>query len=84
MFRGLIESYIDKITIEDVISFAKEDNVIVTEEEATLFLKTVKENKDDIFAGNGQKHIDSLKDKLSPTAFEELNYLWNKYKKFIG
>ena len=84
MFRGLIESYIDKITNEDVINFAKNDNVVVTNEEASLFIKTIKENKDDIFMGNGQKYIDSLKDKISPTAFEELNYLWNKYKKFIG
>ena len=84
MFRALVENYIDKLTNEDVISFAKNDNVIVTEEEASLFVKTVKENKDDIFKGNGEKYIDDLKDKLSPEAFAELNMLFNKYKKFIG
>ena len=84
MFRALVENYIENLTSEDVINFASNDNVTVTEEEANLFIKTVKENKDDIFAGNGQKHLDSLKGKVSNEAFEELNYLWNKYKKFIG
>ena len=84
MFRSLIESYIDDITEEDIISFAENDDVIVTKEEASIFIKTIKNNKDDIFAGNGQKYIDDLKDKLSPEAFDELNYLWGKYKKFIG
>lgn len=84
MFRGLIENYIENLTSDDVINFAKNDNVTVTNEEADLFIKTVKENKDDIFAGNGQKHIDNLKGKISNEAFEELNILWNKYKKFIG
>ncbi len=84
MFRSLIESYIDDITEEDIISFAENDDVIVTKEEASLFIKTVKENKEDILNGNGQKYIDDLKDKLSPEAFDELNYLWGKYKKFIG
>ncbi len=84
MFKGLVESYINDLKEEDVINFADNDDVYITKEEASIFIKTVKENKEDILNGNGQKYIDDLKDKLSPEAFDELNYLWGKYKKFIG
>ncbi len=84
MFKGLVESYINDLKEEDVINFADNDDVYITKEEASIFIKTVKENKEDILNGNGQKYIDDLKDKLSIEAYDELNHLWNKYKKFIG
>ncbi len=81
MYEYLIGQYIKNLTIEDIILFAKEKNVTVSKEDATLLLKTAKEHWITFYKGDPSKIIAELKKRLDPTTFELGIELWMEYKK---
>ena len=83
MFKSIIKKYVENLTSNDVIDYASKENVTVTQDEANLFVDTVKENVDDILSGKGMYYIESLKDKVSEEAYSKMLELFDKYKKFI-
>ena len=84
MTRNIIKSYAEKLEVKDVIKFGLKEGISVSEEEASTFLETVKDNIDYILDGNGLELIESKKEEFSLETYEKILELFNKYKKFIG
>lgn len=83
MNKNLIKVYVMKLDREKVMNFAKNEGIDITNEEADLFVSTVKENCDEILDGHGMEVIESKKDLLRPYTYDKLVDLFNEYKKFI-
>ncbi len=84
MNKNIIKNYAEKLEVKDVIKFGLKEGISVSEEEANLFLETVKDNIDYILDGNGLELIESKKEEFSLETYEKILELFNKYKKFIG
>ena len=75
--------YAMKLDVEKVKNFARNEGIEMSDEEANLFVTTIKENCDDILDGYGLEIIESKKNMMSPSTYDKLLELFNEYKKFI-
>lgn len=75
--------YAMKLDVEKVKNFARNEGIEISDEEAILFVTTIKENCDDILDGYGLEIIESKKNMMSPSTYDKLLELFNEYKKFI-
>lgn len=75
--------YAMKLDVEKVKNFARNEGIEISDEEANLFVTTIKENCDDILDGYGLEIIESKKNMMSPSTYDKLLELFNEYKKFI-
>ena len=76
----------DKVFLElkkKINGIVNKRRVVLTLEEANLFIETVKENIDYILDGHGLEVIESKRNKLSERTYDKLLELFNEYKKFI-
>lgn len=83
MNKNLIKMYAMKLDVEKVKNFARNEGIEISDEEANLFVTTIKENCDDILDGYGLEIIESKKNMMSPSTYDKLLELFNEYKKFI-
>ena len=83
MNNSLIKMYAMKLDVEKVKNFARNEGIEISDEEANLFVTTIKENCDDILDGYGLEIIESKKNMMSPSTYDKLLELFNEYKKFI-
>ncbi len=83
MNKSLIKMYAMKLDVEKVKNFARNEGIEISDEEANLFVTTIKENCDDILDGYGLEIIESKKNMMSPSTYDKLLELFNEYKKFI-
>ena len=83
MNKSLIKIYAMKLDVEKVKNFARNEGIEISDEEANLFVTTIKENCDDILDGYGLEIIESKKNMMSPSTYNKLLELFNEYKKFI-
>jgi len=82
----LIKEYIDKITINDVISFGNKNGISLNNEEALLVLKYIKNDWRTIIYGNPNSILSDLKTHLGNKyiKIEQLyTYFKNKYKDLL-
>lgn len=84
MGKNIIKAYAMKLEVNDVINFGQKEGVNVTENEANVFLITVKENIDYILDGHALELLESKRDEFTNEVYEKLVELFDKYKKFIG
>lgn len=84
MNKNIIKNYVEKLEVKDVIKFGIKEGISVSDEEANIFLETVKDNIDYILDGNGLELIENKKEEFSLETYEKILELFNKYKKFIG
>ena len=73
--------YAMKLDVEKVKNFARNEGIEISDEEANLFVTTIKENCDDILDGYGLEIIESKKNMMSPSTYDKLLELFNEYKK---
>ena len=83
MNKSLIKMYAMKLDVEKVKNFARNEGIELSDEEANLFVTTIKENCDDILDGYGLEIIESKKNMMSSSTYDKLLELFNEYKKFI-
>ena len=83
MNKSLIKMYAMKLDVEKVKNFARNEGIEISDEEANLFVTTIKENCDDILDGYGLEIIEFKKNMMSPSTYDKLLELFNEYKKFI-
>jgi len=83
MNKSLIKAYAMSLTSDKVKEFALKEGIVISDDEANLFLETVREKVDYILDGHGLEVIESKKDYISSESYEKLLELFNKYKKFI-
>ena len=84
---SLIERYMNKITKEDVNSFALKKNIFLSEDELTFTYDFIKKNWDKILSNPNILNLNRYKDKYSEENFIKINELfkeyYSKYRMFI-
>lgn len=83
MNKNLIKSYVLRLDPNKVKEFALKEGVSISDYEANLFVSTAINNVDYVLDGHGLEVLESIKEKLSPEAYNKLLELFNTYKKFI-
>ena len=81
MFKNVIKRYINIITINDVIMFGKQENIDVSNEEATIVLNHLKTNWENIIYGDEMKVKDFLISNFDKEKSEKVFKLFLAYKK---
>ena len=71
MQEYLIGEYIKKMTVKDIIQYAKKNNVLIDECDATILLIYAKKYYKEFISGNPTEIIRELKNKLSVNTFKE-------------
>ena len=84
---SLIERYMNKITKEDVNSFALKKNIFLSEDELTFTYDFIKKNWDKILSNPNVLNLNRYKDKYSEENFIKISGLfkeyYSKYRMFI-
>ncbi len=84
---SLIERYMNRITKEDVNSFALKKNISLSEDELTFTYDFIKKNWDKILSNPNILNLNRYKDKYSEENFIKINELfkeyYSKYRMFI-
>ena len=84
---SLIERYMNKITKEDVNSFALKKNIFLSEDELTFTYDFIKKNWDKILSNPNVLNLNRYKDKYSEENFIKISELfkeyYSKYRMFI-
>jgi len=83
MNKSIIKAYAMTLTPNKVKDFALKEGINISDEEASLFISTIKENADYILEGHGMEVIESKKNMISETSYNKLIELYDKYKKFV-
>ena len=81
---NLIKRYMDKLTKEEVQSFAMKNNIILTEEELNFTYTFVKKNWEMIIRNPNLLQFDRFKDKFSPENFAKIQRLFVMYYQKYG
>lgn len=83
MNKSLIKAYAMSLTEDKVKEFALKEGINISDEEAELFISTIRENADYILDGHAVEVIESKKEMISSDTYQKLLELYDKYKKFI-
>ena len=76
----LIKEYLKKLSINDILNYAKKNNIEVTQEEASIILLYAKENVDVLLNGDPTNIFKELKQKIKPNTYKEVYRLYIEYK----
>ena len=77
---NLIKEYIKKITVKDILEYAKKENIIINEKEALIILNYGKENIDTLLYGDPENLFKKLKKEIRPELYKEIYKLYIKAK----
>lgn len=80
MYLKLLESYINKLTKEDILKYSSMQNVSLTNEELDVIYFYIKKYGITIATNDPTDIFNSLKTKLSPNTYNKVIELYNKYK----
>lgn len=75
-----IENYINKLKIEDVIAFAKANQISLTTEEANFIFSNIKENWKILLFGDSTLLFQKAKEKLNENTYSKMISLYQFYK----
>ena len=79
MYSILIKNFVAKLTHEDIVSFSKNNNITLTNNEVNYLYNTIK--KDYQLILNGDKIVfDNLKNNISSNNYDRIISLYNHYK----
>ena len=81
---NLIKRYMDKLTKEEVQSFAMKNNIILTEEELNFTYTFVKKNGEMIIRNPNLLQFDRFKDQFSTENFVKIQRLFVMYYQKYG
>ena len=85
--NNLIYLYINKLTLNDIYSFATKNNVILSESEANFVFNFIKNNYQEIL-NNPNLDIDKYKSNFTEENFNKIKKLItfysNKYSKYLN
>ena len=80
MQEYLIKEYIKKLTVNDIINFAKKKNININEKDANILFYYAKNYYQDILNNNDEYIIKELKSKLNSNTFKDAYKLYLEYK----
>ena len=87
LFKHYIEKYVNNLTINDVYDYAFKNNVSLTQNEANLIYRNIKDNWKTIIYSDHYIVLNRIKDQLNQSTYlkleELINFNKNKYKSYI-
>jgi hypothetical protein len=81
--QDIIENYINKLTKEDIIKYAKSNNLTVSNKEIDFIYTFIKTNYKSILNNPNNFNISNYQDKFSKENYLFINNLINKYRKLL-
>lgn len=76
----LIKQYVDKMTKEDILGFAKGNNISLTQYDVDILFAYVKNDWKRILYGNTDKIMEEITNKLGEEKALKINKLFLEYK----
>lgn len=76
----LIEKYIQKITKQDINTYANTQGIILTEEETNTIYYYIKNKYKEFFSGNQNQLLQEIKPKLNKKTYQKIEELYQIYK----
>lgn len=83
MYEKIIESYVNKLTINDIYTFANYKNISITNNEANIIYNYIKKYWMIFYKENPTKLFNELKTQLSSNTYDNLIQLYIEYKNKI-
>lgn len=83
MYDKLIENYVNKLTVNDIIYFAKKENFNISLNDANTVLFYIKNYWKVIYKGNPTPIFNDFKRKVNISTYQKAIDLYNKYKGMI-
>lgn len=87
MKNMLIKEYVNNLGLNDIYDFARRNGVSLTESEANIIYRHIKNDWQTILSGNYYGILNSIKPKVNINTYnkieELLNYYKNKYQNFL-
>ena len=81
--KNLIETYINKLTKQDILNFASKNNLKVTDEELDFVYNFIKYNYKTVLNNPNSFNLSNYKNNFSSENYNFINSLISKYIKFI-
>lgn len=83
MNEFLINNYINSITLNHIINFAKNEGIILKSEEAEIIEIYIKKYWKIFYHGDPSELFEELKEKLEKNTYDKMIELYYEYKKKI-
>lgn len=80
MNEYIIGEYIKKLNINDILNYAKKENITISENDATILYSYAKKYYKEFLGGNPNKILKEIRDKINPITYKELYKIYIKYK----
>ena len=79
--ENIIKKYVNILKKEDIVNFAKKNNLLLNKEELEIIYSTIKNRYIDIY-NDGLKVINEYKDKLKKNTYDKLIEVYENAKKY--
>ena len=80
MYEYLIKEYLKKITIKDILNYAKKNNLEISNSDASILLIYAKKHYETLLNGDPTNIFKELKQKIKPETYKEVYKLYIEYK----
>lgn len=80
MLNKLIEQYINRMSMDDIVLFAEKNGIELNEEETELIYNHIKNSWKTIIYGNPRCIFDDIKSKVSDITYEKITNLYMKFR----
>lgn len=80
MMEKLINSYVNKLTKQDILLFADKNNITLTNEEVDIIFNVIKKDWQELLH-NPNKIFNNIKSQVSLTTYNNIIYFYNLYSK---
>lgn len=81
MIENLIKEHINKLTISDIKMFAKENNIYLSDDEASNIYDIVKSNWKELVYGDSNGIFESNRFKVEDKNYDKIKELFDLFKK---
>ena len=85
--QSFIKKYIDKISLHDIIKFGKNNNIFLSDSEASILQNYLKNNWEELLYGDPSPIIKQIEKKFDTSKSDKIIKLFNiyldKYKNYL-
>lgn len=80
MIEKIIHSYVNKLTKDDIVRFANQNNIQLAEEEVNIIYTEIKNNWRQLL-NDPNPIFNKIKNQVSPSTYQNIIYFYDLYSK---
>lgn len=80
MYEYLVKEYLKKLTIDDILKYARKNNIEISTSDANILLIYAKKHYETLLNGDPTSIFKELKQKIKPETYKEVYKLYIEYK----